>query len=178
MIFHYFMACVTELKFQNFPPQIELLSPTDSVFQEGEGIPFTVYAFDPEGEGITVTFQSDADGIFFEGVPDSEGQIQINPTGLSVGSHRILIVATDTEGQQADWSLELSINGQPDSPALLITPDSPTTKDDLTLTITEGLDPEEDTITHSILWKQNGAVIDDLTDSPTVTADYTNQGDV
>ena len=172
------MACIAELEQQNFPPEIELISPTETAFQEGQGIPFTVYASDPEGDAVSVTFQSNVDGIFFEGVTDGEDQIQITASNLSVGSHKVLVLATDSAGQQADWSLEFSINGQPDSPNLMINPALPNTTDDLTLTIAEGLDPEGDTITHSILWKQNGAVIDDLSDSPMVTSDYTAQGDI
>ena len=132
--------------------------------------------FDPEGEGITVTFQSDATGIFYK--VTQKVRFKSIPQVCRLGPTASRLWQLTLRDSKWIGLRELSINGQPDSPALLITLDSPTTKDDLTLTITEGLDPEEDTITHSILWKQNGAVIDDLTDSPTVTADYTNQGDV
>ena len=61
MIILHFMACIAELEQQNFPPEIELISPTETAFQEGQGIPFTVYASDPEGDAVSVTFQSNVD---------------------------------------------------------------------------------------------------------------------
>jgi hypothetical protein len=172
------LGCLPDISKRNFPPTLEVLEPTKESFQENERINFRIISTDPEGGPVTLILQSSIDGIFFEGFPDNEGELNIHTPNLSNGEHDITVFTEDSTGLSRDHQLYLKVNGHPDGSQANIFPLDPTTMDDLQLTIEEGVDPEGDIISHSIIWKRNGAEIVELNNNQTVTSEQTSKGDL
>lgn len=172
------LGCLPDISNRNFPPSLDVLEPTKESYQENERINFRIISSDPEGGPVTLILQSSIDGIFFEGFPDAEGELNIHTPNLSNGEHDITIFTEDSAGLSRDHQLFLKVNGHPNGSLSYIYPLTPTTMDDLQLTIEEGVDPEGDIISHRIIWKRNGAQLEELNNSQTVTSEYTSKGDL
>ena len=131
-------ACFPELPVRNFPPELEIQTEIDGTVHR-EGSPIEVELLLSDGstdlKTLELLWQSDLDGIVFEGVADTDGSITIAVQSLRPGLHRNTIRVSDEEGLSSTASFSLQINQAPQAPQVTVLPENPTTSDDLTLRI-------------------------------------------
>ena len=85
----------------NTPPTIALISPTDGyTASEGGSVLFSAIVNDAEDapSALTITWTSSIDGVLTGAVPDEAGAVSFTETGLSVGTHIIVVTVADPEG--------------------------------------------------------------------------------
>lgn len=119
-------TCTTALTWTvGTPPSIVLEAPLDGeVVNEGEALTFTALVTDGEDVpgDLWVTWESDIDGVFAAGPPDSAGVAETVETSLTRGSHQLTATVTDTTGLFTQARLGFVVNGPPVISALTITP--------------------------------------------------------
>ncbi len=102
----YSVRCVLNPSSSNQSPIAAIQSPSDSsTYTYGSDISFTGSAADPEDgtlSGSSLTWSSDMDGELGTG-------ILISIDGLSVGTHTIMLAATDSEGASDTTNIAVSI---------------------------------------------------------------------
>ncbi len=161
-------------------PAVEILTPaTGDRVNEGEIVTFSATVSDVEdrADELSVSWESDLDGVLNTFGAASSGDVEFATDALSVGTHSISLNVTDSDGNTGVDRLTLFINGPPEAPSVEITPDPATSDDTLRATIVVGApDPNGDAITYSYAWYQNGILTTHTGD--TVPAADTNRGDV
>jgi hypothetical protein len=144
------------------PPSIELELPTDGeVVNEGEALAFRAAVSDAEdvADDLWVTWESDVDGVFHEGPPDSDGLAQFFDDARSAGDHALTVTVTDSAGLTARALGTFSVNGAPSSPGVSIAPGSPSTSDDLRASVdAASVDPDGDTVVYAYAWYVDGVL--------------------
>ena len=97
----FLFACFPELAERNFPPSLEIQTEIDGTIHR-EGSPIEVeLTLSDNGAGLEtleVLWQSDLDGVVFEGVADTDGSIVMTTQTLRAGRHRNTIHVGDAEG--------------------------------------------------------------------------------
>ncbi|MBM4393610.1 MAG: hypothetical protein FJ090_20995, partial [Deltaproteobacteria bacterium] len=115
-------------------PSIELETPLPGeVINEGEALTFSALVSDGEDSpgDLLVTWESDLDGVFYEGLADSSGVAQFLEPALSVGDHALTVTVTDSDGLYASALGTFTVNGVPTAPVVSLSPASPSGDDDL-----------------------------------------------
>ncbi|MEC8378725.1 MAG: Ig-like domain-containing protein [Myxococcota bacterium] len=141
------------------PPTVTISSPTGGQrFNDGDGITFTAEvsdAEDPETD-LILSWESSIDGVFSTNGADSNGLSTFNDTTRTVGNHTLTLSVTDSAGLEATAVETFIVNGIPSAPFVNIAPVPANTNDSLTATASGSIDVENDPITYSIEWFQNG----------------------
>ena len=136
----------------NAPPTATITDPADgSSFTVGTNVSFRGTGTDPEDgslSGIELVWSSNLDGVFGTGSPTNEN-------GLSVGTHLITFIATDSDGatgtDQITVTFAAAVNQAPTATIMAPSQDTTATQGDaLTFTGT-GVDPEDGLLTGTSL---------------------------
>jgi hypothetical protein len=161
-------------------PAVEIITPsTGDRVNDGDIVLFTATVSDIEdpADALTISWESDLDGVINTSGAASSGDLEFAIDTLSVGTHSISLLVTDTDGNTGVDRLTLFVNGPPGAPVVQIIPDPATSNDNLRASIvTDAPDPNGDSIEYSYVWYQNGVVTG--TSGDTVPASATARGDV
>jgi hypothetical protein len=175
-------TCTAEVIYSvGSPPSIVLETPLPGeVSNEGDTLSFSALVSDREDApgDLLVIWESDVDGVFYAGPPDSGGVAQRIETGLSVGDHVLTVTVTDPDGLTATALGTFTINGVPTAPGVSITPSSPDGDDDLRVSIdSASSDSDGDPISYLYAWSVDG-VASGASASSTLHASATARGEV
>lgn len=175
-------TCTTGLTWSvGTPPEVTLETPLPGeVSNEGEGIAFRALVSDREDVAgdLTVRWESDRDGLLYEGTPDSGGLAQFIGRDLSVGEHVLTVTVTDSTGLTATTLGTFTVNGIPGAPSISLSPGSPTTVDDLVVRIdAPAVDPDGDPLVYTYTWTRDG-VVSAASTSAALPASATTDGEV
>ena len=138
------------------PPSAMIQSPqTGTVFNVGEPVTLSGLVSDPEDNSVdlSVEWYSSIDGTLFSGFASSIGETA-GSTSLSAGLHQITLMVSDTDGFSAQDNTTIYINTPPDAPVVSISPSPVYSVDDVTVSITQPIDIDGDTVTHTVEWLQ------------------------
>ncbi len=160
-------------------PTIAIASPGygDTV-NEGEDLDFEASVSDNEdvATALSLSWESDLDGVFSTTGADSSGTVRFSVDDLSVGDHVITATVTDTDAMSSFASVEVSVNGAPSAPGVSLSPSAPDTRDDLTASVTTAsVDPEGGSVSYSYAWYLGGGISTAST-SATLPASATSRG--
>ncbi|MFZ5478779.1 MAG: Ig-like domain-containing protein [Myxococcota bacterium] len=143
-------------------PDVTLESPLNGeTYNEGDTVTFTATVSDVEDRptDLTLSWESDLDGVFSVQGANSSGEATFTYDGLSRGTHTLSVTATDTDGFSAVDRATIYVNGLPDAPEVEITPDPSPSSDSITATITSSSsDPDGDSVTYRYEWYKDGVV--------------------
>lgn len=145
----------------NTAPTCEIVAPLGGAVNAAEPVALTGSVADTEdpAEDLAIRWSSDEDGVLNEDPPSSAGAATASPT-LSAGSHLISLRVTDTGGLTCEDTVALDANQPPSTPTIALSPDPPTTLDDLALQITtDSVDPEGTAVTYAISWTEDGTEV-------------------
>jgi hypothetical protein len=163
------------------PPSVDLELPiADEEANAGEPLAFRAQVSDNEdvAGALWVVWESDRDGVFHEGPPDSDGLAQFFDAERSPGDHALTVTVVDGDGLTASALGTFSINGAPTAPGVSLSPASPATADDLVASVvTASVDPDGDTVVYAYAWYVNGALSGAST-SATLPASATTAGEL
>ena len=95
---------------------------------------------------------------------------------LSVGQHVLTVTAVDSQGLSTTAMRSITINGLPSAPSLTLTPNAPTTTDDVIISAQGGTDPEGETVSYTYFWYLGGN-LSGASSSATLPATATTKGD-
>ena len=143
------------------PPSFLLLSPNNGdIFDEGTSIEFSGQVSDAEDQihELNITWESSLDGMINALPPDSTGLVQFVNSSLNFGTHTITATVTDTDGLYARNLFDITINGVPTPPSVLLHPDPAYTTDNLTATASGSIDPDGSPVSYIYAWYQNGVL--------------------
>ncbi len=161
-------------------PVVEILTPaTGDRVNDGDIVTFTATVSDVEdtASSLTIAWESDLDGVLSTAGAASSGDLEFATDALTVGTHAISLNVTDADGNVGVDRLTLFVNGPPEAPTVEITPDPAGADDTLRATIVVAApDPNDDEITYTYAWYQNGALTSYAGDN--VPAAATARGDV
>lgn len=174
-------TCTAELVYTvGSAPTIELEAPAPGeVANEGDNLTFSAIVSDNEdaASDLWVTWESDIDGLFYEGPPESSGLAQFFESGLTRGDHALTVTVTDSDGLYATALGAFTVNGAPTAPTVTLAPASPATGDDLSVNFdTAASDPDGDPVTYAYAWSVDGAPSAAST-SNTLPASATSHGE-
>ena len=162
-------------------PSLILNAPTwGEIVDEGEDLVFDAQVADIEdpATALTLSWESDLDGVFSMAGADSSGRVRFSVDDLSVGDHIVTARVTDTDGMSSIATVDVVVNGRPSAPVISLGPDPADTDDALTVGIvTASVDPEGDTVAYSYAWLLDG-VLSSASTSATLPASATTKGDV
>ena len=161
------------------PPTLTINQPlSGAIVSYGESVFFEGTVSDQEDipSDITLTWNSDIDGLFSTQGADSYGNIAFGYPSFSPGTHNITITATDSDALSATYTQTLHINTPPPAPTVSISPTNPTPNDDLSVVVVENPDEDGDPITYTYVWLKNG--VSTSYNSTTVPASATNGNEI
>ena len=161
-------------------PEVEIITPASgSRVNDGDIVLFsaTVADIEDRADALSVSWESDLDGVLNTLGAASSGDVEFATDALTVGTHNISLNVTDADGNTGVDRLTLFVNGAPEAPTVVLSPDPATSDDTLRATIvTESADPNGDTIRYDYAWYRNGVLTSNSGD--TVPAVDTSRGDV
>lgn len=144
------------------PPEITITNPTSGdILDSGKSIVFEGTVSDAEDlpNQVQIEWRSDLDGIINSDVSDSTGLLRFTTDDLQFGRHDITLTATDSDGLISTTHTVFNVNGIPSQPVVALTPSSPTTTDNLSVSMsTPSVDPDGSAVTYRYEWLQNGVV--------------------
>ncbi len=162
------------------PPHISISSPEDDeVVNEGSTLSFSATVSDADAgpSQLSVSWESDLDGVFSTQGPDTSGEISFTTT-LSTGTHTITATVTDPDDFYGRATVsDVLVNELPSTPVISLSPDPATTTDDLVVSIdTASSDDEGHTISYAYQWYRDGSPSSAST-SDTLSASSTTKGE-
>lgn len=154
-------TCTTEVVYTvGSAPTITLDAPiSGEISNEGDPLTFQAIVRDQEDAAtdLWVVWESDRDGIFYEGPPDSAGVAQFFESALSVGAHALTVIVTDSTQLYASALGNFTINGVPSAPGISLSPAAPDTDDPLRVNLdVAAVDPEGDPLNYVYTWYVDG----------------------
>jgi PKD repeat protein len=141
----------------NAPPAATITDPADgSSFTVGTNVSFRGTGVDAEDgslSGAELVWSSSLDGVFGSGSPTNEN-------GLSVGTHLITFIATDTDGatgtDQITVTITSAVNQAPTATITAPSQDTTVTQGDAVTFTGTGSDPEDGSLTGtSLQWESS-----------------------
>jgi PKD repeat protein len=141
----------------NAPPTATITDPADgSSYTVGANVSFRGTGVDPEDgslSGTELVWSSNLDGVFGSGSPTNEN-------GLSVGTHLVTLIATDTDGatgtDQITVTITLAVNQAPTATITAPSQDTTATQGDAITFTGTGSDPEDGSLTGpSLQWESS-----------------------
>ena len=165
----------------NKAPTVKINSPAaNAVFSPGQTIHFVATIFDDNDSPdlLKVQWKTDKGSVIHEGKVDASGLSEFDSANLAGGAQIITCEVTDTKGEIGKAQLGLLINSPPGAPAIAILPATPTTTDDLTVTIvTPASDPDRTAkdLTYTYAWSKNGTLTTET--GKTIANGLTAKGD-
>jgi len=160
-------------------PTVRIEEPSDAgITGLGEALSFVGVVSDIKDNppDMTLVWNSSIDGVFNEAPPLGDGRAQFVEFEMSGGQHVITLTATDTDGNTASDIITHTINGLPSQPVVSITPNPPSSSDDLLANIdVASNDPEGDPITYRYVWLKDGIGTGDT--SALITSASTNRAE-
>ena len=149
-----------------------------SVFADGDAVELSLTVSDLEVNpaDLSLTWSSDIDGSISQQSAGSNGDATILATALSVGQHVLTVTAVDSQGLSTTAMRSITINGLPSAPSLTLTPNAPTTTDDVIISAQGGTDPEGETVSYTYFWYLGGN-LSGASSSATLPATATTKGD-
>ncbi|MEC7985400.1 MAG: hypothetical protein VX278_09565, partial [Myxococcota bacterium] len=161
------------------PPVLNIATPIDGDLAEfGSSISFSATVSDNEDipSQISVSWNSDLDGLISNQSPDSSGNINFTSASLRAGIHNILVTATDPAGLNTTETLSLRVNNSPTAPIVTISPTPAQTGDNLIAVASGSNDADGDNITYQFEWLQNGITTNNT--SATILSADTTKGEL
>ena len=143
------------------PPSVQIQSPQNTIYQEGESILFAATVSDNEDLPPQISLEwTTSDGqILHNQSATSDGHIEFVLNDMTYGSQIITLTATDTDGLTASDLVSFTINAPPTQPSLSIVPQNPKTNDDITATATNSIDVDGGNISYSYQWTHGSTAI-------------------
>lgn len=141
------------------PPNVSISQPTSAqVFTLGEDVELHGQVTDAEDGPLqlVVEWSSDVEGLLIEETPSSSGFTQHQIDTLSAGAHTITLTATDPAGFVGSADVDIYMNTPPPAPQILLEPATPSSIEDLTVSVTGGVDVDGDPLTYSYEWYKDG----------------------
>ena len=130
----------------NTDPTCAITTPTgDAPLNSGSPVLFQGQVGDSEFPvtELTVSWDSDVDGVIGTEGPDEAGVVSTDAT-LAMGTHEVTLTVVDPLGATCLAELSLTMNGPPTAPVVSFAPEAPTTLDDLRVVIdSPAADPED-----------------------------------
>ncbi len=111
----------------------------------------TVSDVEDAPENLLIEWHSDQDGLLYAGSPDTQGQTLVQ-VQLSAGMHTLTLQTTDNDGFTQETSRIVEVNTPPSAPTVSISPMTPTSTDDLVVSIAQPTDVDGDVVSHTIEW--------------------------
>jgi hypothetical protein len=139
------------------PPSVAWLSPEEGdTITQGNAQALLVEIDDPEDapDALTVSWHSDVEGDFAQGLGNAEGWAAAAGAVLRLGAHEITVTVTDPDGFSASASRVVEVVGSPNAPQISIHPPAPTTIQDLKAFAWGSVDPEGDPVTYTFTWRE------------------------
>ena len=142
------------------PPTLTVTAPTDgSTLSHSEAVVFQATVDDNEDlpTEVSLSWESDIDGVFSETGADSSGEALVPISTLSSGDHVVTVTATDTDGLYVTDIVSFTLNEPPTAPTVTLTPDPAFTNDMLVASATGSEDPDASgTVTYRYDWYEDG----------------------
>jgi hypothetical protein len=146
-------------------PDCSILSPLDGSAVGAGALTLEGTASDVESDPdqLEAVWTDSAAGELGIVEPTSEGDIGLTTEALAVGPHVLTLEVTDPDGHtctdEVTFDVEAAPNGVPSAPAISIVPSTPSTNDDLVVSIdVPSVDPEGDEVTYLYEWSVDGTV--------------------
>ncbi|MDP6943354.1 MAG: hypothetical protein QF464_04325 [Myxococcota bacterium] len=121
----------------NEPPTISIVAPSDDDFFH-VGASVTLEALvtdDAEVSALTVRWQTNRGGDLGQAAVDADGHAALVVDDLLSGDHILTVTVKDAEALAAQATVSIVVDGRPSRPVIRLSPEAPTTADDLTVTI-------------------------------------------
>lgn len=159
-------------------PTISFLAPkAGAVIDLGESIEVALAVGDgiDDVHSLEVTLESEALGVILKQAP-STTTVTATVTTLTVGAHTLTASAKDHDGNVAQASVSVVINGAPETCVATLSPEEPKTDDELEVDAS-AQDPNGDVPTFSYTWQRDGIDVDGLLDAKSVPSPETAKGE-
>ena len=146
--------CFDTIIYKVETPSINIIIPNDGDrFNEGTSVSFEGSVIDPTGpENVSITWTSGLDGMINNASPSTAGSLYFSKSDLSVGTHILTLEGTNPDGLSNQDVISFSINGRPETPTVVISPDPASPGDPLVATATS-TDPEDgDNLNYTYEW--------------------------
>jgi len=164
------------------PPTVEITAPnTGTMVNETDTISFYGEVHDAEepDSSLIVSWNSDQSGLLGGTSPDSSGFVALNVPGMAPGTHLVTLSASNASGLTGTDTINLLVNHVPTAPVLSILLTSPSTLDDLVVSIdvpssdSDGPSP----ITYLRSWNKNNTPQPAYNGLDTIPSSATAAGD-
>ncbi|MEC7984750.1 MAG: hypothetical protein VX278_06280 [Myxococcota bacterium] len=143
------------------PPSLSVTAPLDGdLYTSNESILFTATVSDQEElpSNLSLSWESDVDGVFSNQGSDSNGNISFAVSSLRSGPHNIFVTAIDSMGLSTSASFSLMINTPPTAPNVSLSPNPADSNDDITAVASGSIDEDGDGISYGYAWYQNSTL--------------------
>lgn len=141
-------------------PNVSITAPsTGDVVNQGDSVLFEALLSDLDHDPteLALSWSSNVSGEFNTQPASGAGKATFSSQALPAGAHTITLGATDPEGFTGSDSISFTVNGLPDPPEVAISPNPPTSSDDLNVSVVlPAIDPEGDSISYTYAWYQDG----------------------
>ncbi|MDF1562930.1 MAG: hypothetical protein P1V51_07790 [Deltaproteobacteria bacterium] len=146
------------------PPQVQILAPSAGTHLEGTALDLDAQVSDDrDAPGLlTLSWSSDLQGALGSPSADATGFARLPGVVLPLGTHRLTLLAVDTDGQQSAATRDLTIaqvvDDPPSAPTIHLEP-LPTHESDTLSVVLDapGVDPEGAGVTHRYAWTVDGS---------------------
>ncbi len=144
------------------PPVLNVTAPTDgTTLNHSDAVVFEATVEDNEDlpNEVSLSWESDIDGVFSTAGADSSGAATVSIDTLSAGDHTVTVTATDTDGLFVTDTVSFNLNQPPTVPTVTLSPDPAATNQMLVATASGSEDPEgTGTVTYAYEWFEDGVL--------------------
>jgi hypothetical protein len=141
-------------------PVLSVTAPADGeILNHSDAVVFEATVEDNEdlANEVSLSWESDIDGVFSTEGSDSSGAVTVSIDSLSAGDHVVTVTATDTDGLFVTDTVSFNLNEPPTAPTVTLEPSPATTNQMLVATASGSVDPEgTGTVTYAYEWFEDG----------------------